>query len=350
MHKIFLVAAGIMLTAASCNFSDPFSFTAGSRGVFKSEDGGESFHAINNTQEREGGLNGVSVNSLVFDPSNSDVIYLGAGSGIYRTENGGKSWTYILTGMSVGDIALDRQGSIIYAGGLSGGNGKVIKSSDGGKNWTDVYTEPTKGTAVLSLAVSGSVVIAGLGGGEIIRSFDYGNTWQATKDFEDQIIKMRFGSSNTVYAMGKTTGLHKSTDSGSTWSAASSLLTQDNLSSSQTTVPPVSLFHDFALDARQSGVIYLGTEQGLYRSVNDGTSWNLISLPVRDVALKVSAVGVNPSNSNNVFVSIGFTMFKSVNGGLTWETRELRTEQGVRVIMVDPNASNIVYLGLGDKK
>lgn len=319
--------------------------------MFKSEDGGESFYVINDTSQHQGAINGVSVNSLTFDPRDSETIYLGSASGIYKTENGGKLWSYILTGMAVADLAIDsRQNNTIYASGLSGNNGKIIKSTDGGKNWTDAYTEPTKATPVVSLAVSGSVVVAGLSGGEIIRSFDYGITWQAAKDFQDRIVKIRFSSSNTVYALGRTGGLYKSADTGNTWTTVTALLTKETISSSQTSIAHVSLFHDFSLDQRQSGVIYLGTEQGLYRTVNDGAAWNILSLPVKDVALKVSSVEVNPSNSNNIFVSIGFTMFKSLNGGLTWETKELRTEQNVRLIVVDPKAANVVYLGLGDKK
>ena len=57
-----------------------------------------------------------------------------------------------------------------------------------------------------------------------------------------------------------------------------------------------------------------------------------------------------PGNCNNIFVSIGSTIFKSLNGAITWETNELRTEQAIRVVTIDPKERNIVYLGLGDKK
>src|SRR3989338_1465579 len=350
MHKFILALLSTIFIAASCNLADPFSITTGSRGVFKSEDGGESFRA-SNALEKKGNINNVSVNSLTFDPKNPEVIYLGSASGIYKTENGGQNWRYLLSGMSVADIAVElSKPTTVYAAGLSGNNGKIIKSVDGGVNWTDSYTEPSKAVSVTSLAVSNSVVIGGLASGEIIRSFDSGNTWQASRDFQNRIIKIKFNNLNTVYALARTSGFYKSTDSGNSWTLISSSLTTDNISTGQGSLPHVSLFHDFALDLRQTGVIYLAGEDGLFRTVNDGAAWNMLTLPVRDQALKVSAVAVNPGNSNNIFVSIGSTIFKSLNGAITWETNELRTEQAIRVVTIDPKERNIVYLGLGDKK
>ncbi len=351
MHKLIILLISLTFTAASCNLVDPFSVTSGARGVFKSEDGGESFYPFNNTEQRKDGIGGVSVNVLIFDPTNTDVIYLGSSSGIYKTENGGVSWRYILTGMAVSDLSIDfGQNETIYAAGLSGSNGKIIKSLDGGANWSDMYTEPTKANSVTSIANSGSLVLAGLGSGEIIRSIDSGSTWQAVQDLAHRIVKIRFGPTDTVYALTQTGGVFRSKNNGNTWGLITSALSTDSLSNSQTTVPQASLFHDFALDRRQAGVIYLAAEEGLYRSVNDGAAWNILNLPVKDTALKISAVAVNPSNSNNIFVSIGFTVFKSLNGALTWETKELRTEQTVRTILIDPSSANVVYLGLGDKK
>lgn len=340
---------GVVFAAASCNISDPLNITTGARGVFKSEDGGESFHSANSLGK--GNINNVSVNALAFEPGNSEVMYLAGSSGIYKTEDGAKNWTYILTRIAVADLAISPNNpSTIYAAGVSGNNGKIIKSLDDGNNWSEIYTEPSKSNPVMSMAVSSSsLVIAGLSTGEIIRSFDGGSTWQAGQDLQDRIIKIRFDSNNTAYVLTRTAGIFKSVDSGHTWTKISEVLTRDNVFNN-TTVPAVSVFHDFSLDSRLPGVIYLAAEEGLYRTVNDGQNWNILGLPLKDKALKVSALAVNPSNSNNILLSVGSTMLKSLNGGLTWETKGLRTEQPVRLIAIDPESANIVYLGLGERK
>ncbi|MBX4191442.1 MAG: hypothetical protein KW804_01430, partial [Candidatus Doudnabacteria bacterium] len=88
------------------------------------------------------------------------------------------------------------------------------------------------------------------------------------------------------------------------------------------------------------------TEQGLFRSVNDGKDWAFMSMPVRNAALRVSAISVNPQNSNNLFVSVASTLYKSVNGGLTWETKSLPTTTTIHTIVINPQSTNIIYLGL----
>jgi hypothetical protein len=46
---------------------------------------------------------------------------------------------------------------------------------------------------------------------------------------------------------------------------------------------------------------------------------------------------------------VGSTFFRTTNGGVTWETRKLPTEQKVRHILVDPDEPNNIYLGMGDR-
>ncbi|HEV8601339.1 MAG TPA: hypothetical protein VGQ87_01935 [Patescibacteria group bacterium] len=351
MQKFLILVLSLSFIAASCN--DPFSLTSGEKGVFKSEDAGESFKSVNQLSPT-GSISNVSANNLSFDPKDSKTLYLAASSGIYKTTDGGKLWKFILTGIGVADTAINPYNSqIVYAAGISGSNGKIIKSMDGGSSWTDAYTEPSKSNAVLSLAVSQTnpaIIIAGLSTGEIIRSSDSGNTWQAVNDFQDRIIEIRFGPNSAVYALTYRSGLYKSADQGLTWAALTKSLTSNGLFSESSRPLTVSVFYDLALDQRQSGVIYLAAEEGLIRSVNDGTSWSAINLPVKNASLRVSSVAVSPTNSNNLFVSIGSTVFKTLNGGITWETKELRSEQAIRLIMIDSVSPNVVYLGLGEKK
>ena len=68
-----------------------------------------------------------------------------------------------------------------------------------------------------------------------------------------------------------------------------------------------------AVDA--SGTIYAGTEQGLFKTVNGGTTWTLTSLAGKDVrAVKIDAQG-------NLFAGTwGFGVLKSTDNGSTWTT------------------------------
>jgi photosystem II stability/assembly factor-like uncharacterized protein len=347
MQKVIILVLGLSLTAASCNILGGGS---GSKGALKSDDAGKNFVAANTIAEKKN-ISGVSVNVLTFDSSNPDVIYLGSSSGIFKTEDGAATWRQILTGIAVSDIASDPvKSNTIYAVGLAGRNGKIIKSPDGGSTWADIYTEPSRSDTVTTVAVSKAnsrIVLAGLSTGEIIRSTDEGQTWQVVTDLQDPVFRIRFYNTSSAYALGLTKGLNKSSDQGSNWSG---LPVSDLQLPAGSAVSSVRRYLDLAFDQKLSGVIFTATEQGLLRTVDDGVTWSVMYLPVRDASLKVTAVAVNPNDSNGLFITIGSTLFKSANGGVTWETVKLPSNQTVRQILINPTTPNVIYLGLGDNK
>lgn len=354
MKRFSILLLALTFTAAGCDLlADPFGGGSGPKGVLKSEDEAQTFQLSNKLSNGKD-ISNFSINTFVLDPTDPEIIYLGHSSGIHKSEDGANTWVHKLAGIGVGDIAIDAGNpNIIYAAGVTGSNGKIIKSFDNGKSWIDIYTEASKGNAVLSIAISGSkpkVLIASLSSGEVIRSIDEGHTWQLAKDFQDRIIRLRFGSNNTAFALGQRNGLYKSTDSGSAWTGITTALTGSNFLGQNNSLVSISAFHDLALDQRQIGVIYLATEQGLIRSVNDGLSWSLINLPLKNAQLSASSTAVSPGNSNNILVSVGSILLKSLNGGITWETKKLPTGQTVRSIIFNPKTTNVIYLGLGEKR
>src|SRR5205085_5588085 len=130
-RKFLILIISLPLLAASCDLTGIFDLGAGSRGVFKSEDDGETFVA-RNTLTKKGDISSLSVNQLVLDPVNADVVYVASNQGMYKSEDAAKSWRYILSGISVADLSLDPFSTqTIYAAGIVGSNGKIIKSIDG---------------------------------------------------------------------------------------------------------------------------------------------------------------------------------------------------------------------------
>ena len=150
-------------------------------GVFKSTNGGESWSAINtgfDTRYR------IIVSALAIDPSAPATLYAGTshdvefgpGDGVFKSTNGGKSWSEInagLTDPSVLALAIDpRNPATLYAGTLGGG---VFKSTNGGGSWSAVNTGLTS-TDVIALAIDPSnpaALYAGTGGG-VFKSTDGG--------------------------------------------------------------------------------------------------------------------------------------------------------------------------------
>jgi photosystem II stability/assembly factor-like uncharacterized protein len=350
MKKIFVLAFAAALTAVSCN--QIINGGTGSMGVFRSDDFGDHFRAVN-TITKKTNLNSTSVNCLAFDPTDSNIIYLCSSAGVYKTVDGGGSWKLLVTNILVADIAIDPTNpQTIYAAGVSDNHAKIIKTADAGVSWTELYTEPTTSNIARGIVVDPKDrlhLIAGLDTGEIIHSTDGGVTWQIATDIHDYITKIKFGPNGNLYAMALDNGLYESKDSGQTFSLISSALTS-SIGDFQTTLATATRFLDLAFDAQQRGVLYVAAPEGLVRTVNDGANWSYMKMPVRNGELRTSAVAVNPRDSNNIYAVIGSTLFKTTNGGVTWETKPLPSGQEVRIILIDPSSPNTLYLGLGVSK
>jgi hypothetical protein len=134
-------------------------------GVFKSTDGGESWTAINT------GLTSTSVNALAITPSTPVILYAGTSSGgrgsVFKSADGGASWTAVNTGLTdtVMALAIDpSEPTTLYAGTWSSG---VFKSVNGGASWGAMNTGLASLT-VRALAIDPSTparVYAGTEGG-----------------------------------------------------------------------------------------------------------------------------------------------------------------------------------------
>ena len=136
---------------------------------FRSSDGGASWRAVNH------GLFDHSVYALALSPHFADdgIAYAGTGSGIYRSENGGRLW-WDLT-MPAGDetvlsLALAECGAL-YAGCEAHG---LLRSCDAGESWETLLASESAVNGV-ALARDGAI-IAQLDD-SVVLSRDAGASW-----------------------------------------------------------------------------------------------------------------------------------------------------------------------------
>ena len=131
--------------------------------VFKSTDGGGSWNLMNV------GLPGSSVDTIVIDPANTNILYVGTfgAPGVLKSTNGGGNWQPMNTGLTVQTVlalAIDPVNTnIIFAGTTSGQANAVFRSTNGGANWFPVGTGLPNGiTNALAIdPVNPSIVYAG---------------------------------------------------------------------------------------------------------------------------------------------------------------------------------------------
>lgn len=138
-------------------------------GAFRSTDGGETWRAVNH------GLFDHSIYALALSPhfAADGIAYVGTGSGIYRSENGGRLW-WDLT-MPAGDetvLSLDlAESGALYAGCETRG---LLRLSDAGESWETLLE--TDGAVNGVLLTACGAIVAQVDDGALI-SRDEGASW-----------------------------------------------------------------------------------------------------------------------------------------------------------------------------
>ncbi|MBN2789737.1 MAG: T9SS type A sorting domain-containing protein [Candidatus Delongbacteria bacterium] len=112
-------------------------------------------------------------------------------------------------------------------------------------------------------------------------------------------------------------------------------------------------FSDIEIDPNNEDIIWAATASGgVYKTVDKGLNWT----PVFDdqPILTIGALAIDPNNSNIVYVGTGEAsassfsfygdgMYKTIDGGVTWEHIGLDSSYYISRVRVNPNNSNIVY-------
>lgn len=248
-----------------------------------------------------------TVVSIAIHPTKSDIIYIATDEAVYKTRDGGQSWKRLdgeLTRTRVTNLIIDPQlPANIFAGTLSDG---VYKSPDGGRRWLASNTGIQKGTISA-------------------------NVQQIIFDPHD---------SQTLYAA-TTVGIFRSVDGGKTWTERMGGMAEVNF--------VVSL----AVDPQHPHILYAGTSGGMYRSKNATDSWVKINsgLVPEDAKMASMALGVNkvviqPQNTNTIYAATTRGLFKSINGGNSWnKLGESLFEGYVSTLALDPDSPNTLYAG-----
>lgn len=164
----------------------------GGAGIFKTTDGGSSWVQLTSTVADDSFR---AVNRIIVDPANSDIVvacsntstgnFSNAASGIFRSDDGGASWTKVYTSDAYVQqvIAAPTDFQVQYASVYGVG---VLKSTDGGKTWVSTSGD-IKAAGRIELAVSSkaadkiaaSVVgnLSGEAGADLYFSIDGGASW-----------------------------------------------------------------------------------------------------------------------------------------------------------------------------
>lgn len=149
---------GVSCAVVSYNNPDTIYIGTGDRdagdapgfGILASYDGGSSWIT------RNSGISGLTVSKIIMHPKNSKILIIATNSGIWRTTNGGTSWTNVSASGYTSWIYFDIvfhpfNPNIVY----SSGYGYFFRSTNGGASWGVITSGlPTSGASRAQIAVS----------------------------------------------------------------------------------------------------------------------------------------------------------------------------------------------------
>ncbi|AFZ19837.1 hypothetical protein [Allocoleopsis franciscana] len=262
--------------------------------------------------------------ALALDPNNPDIVYIAAGKftadwwpdkgTMFKSTDKGETWTKLNIDLKMGGnedlrwlgerLAVNPFNSnmILFGSRLDG----LWKSLDAGATWSQVLSFPGKPKA------------------------DIGITAIA---FSKQVLGL-------VYAIAYGDGIYQSTDSGFTWSKI-----------------PGSSAEAKRLGLASNGVLYVTHSSGVSKYTNGAWS-NITPFKTKDT---FNAISVNPTNPNNLLVSLGENgqsseIYQSLDGGTTWTKKKksmnttvpwwssyMRSNPWIAAIEFDPQVTDRVW-------
>ncbi len=291
--------------------------------------------------------NTFAVPVLAIDPSAPATVYAGTQDGVFKSTNGGGSWTNVNAGVLKGDVRALVIDPSTPATLYATSNGDVFKSRNGGGSWAAI-SGGTSQVHVLALAIDPSapatIYAAGssrtaFGGPVAYKITDGGETWTPINagltTYYVNTLLLDPSTPSTIYAGSYFDGAFKSTNGGQSWSPINTGLTDNFIQA-------------LAIGPSAPASLYAGTVfGGVFKSTNGGRSWTTANAGMKSI---VGALAVDPSVPATLYAGTsgnsgaGGGIFKSTDGGGSWTTIQILYSE-LKALAVDRSMPDTLYAG-----
>lgn len=317
------------------------------------------------------------VSDFAVNPKNHNEYYVATSSGgVWKTTNRGTTFTPLFDGQgsySIGCVSLDPSNpSIVWVGSGENNNQRsvaygdgVYKSDDGGKSWKNMGLKNSEhiSEVIVHPTDPNTIYVGAYGpvwseGGErgVYKSTDGGTTWTNVKSVSaytgcnDLVMDPR--NPNILYAAfhqrmrkvftyiggGPESAIFKSTDGGTTWKKLEGGLPGGDVGRMALAISPVNPDVLFAVVEAQDD------KGGIYRSTNQGASWEKRN-PFFTSGNYYQEVTCDPKNVDRIFITDTYYKVSHDGGKTVSNVGEINKHIDNHCIWIDPNDTNHLLIG-----
>ena len=302
--------------------------------ILRTDDGGKTFSRKTSIPGTESAGGGRQPTDIFFTGAETGVVTTSRGGPgkIFQTIDGGNSWTDVASapngpnGVPNGLNGLDFKGGAGYA---VGERKTLLKSVNSGATWspralTGVAGAPTLDS--IGCASGAQCLITELGGGQLVRTSDSGNTGSAVSPSTQKIFGAAFVSGSRAVAVGEGGATVVSNNAGSTWAPVGGRIAGGGFEN---------------LRATNSQLAEAGGNNGiLARTVDGGASWFKVGVTtpadIRDASF--------PSQNTGFALDTAGGVFKTVNGGSSWSNLDTGASANPKALLA-LDANRILLVG-----
>jgi hypothetical protein len=256
-----------------------------SAGIYLTENCGESW-----LKDKSGFTNITDIENI----SEKNLIYISAvkeGRGkVLKTTNEGNDWVEIYTekndGPYVSALSADpRNAETVYIANTEGG---IFKTEDGGKSWKTLKWLQSGYVRKIEFSkVNPEIIYFATKGGGLFKSENRGEKFEKIIDGDIYNVVADPANEAAVYASTKN-GLEKSVNKGEEWETLNTL-----------TKPEELISYGLAVNPSNPAEIYYASGGAFYKSVNGGESWTPIQF---NIGASIDVVKIDPNDSAVIYL------------------------------------------------
>jgi photosystem II stability/assembly factor-like uncharacterized protein len=223
-------------------------------------------------------------------------------------------------------------------------DGQIYTSTDAGQSWRLLYNFNRPKLFVDHIIVdprdSRVIYVAThrhKEPGGFFKTTDGGKTWREAQELKEEALHSMIQSAKdpNLLIVGTNRGLYRSLDAGESWSQMQTASTPDLIN-----------VESLAIDPRNTNVIYAGTWHLPYKTTDNGQTWTNIKNGILDDS-DIFAIDIDPREPDHIVASACSGIYETNNAGASWKKVQGIPSQSrrTRAILQHPSLSGIVFAG-----